>query len=159
MRAYARLLAALLGAAVSAMVPASSTVANPLGLFYDNSFTNFEAYEHPTAMLVAGNCNRDDPRFQQARAAPRAKSYTGGLVTAINEPIKTISCPHSAANLGICNLRSCIVASSGKRNSKNCHRSLIWTIRPNLTTKLNSESNTSVRISSDNDLNGAATAE
>jgi hypothetical protein len=69
MRAYARLLAALLGAAVSAMVPASSTVANPLGLFYDNSFTNFEAYEHPTAMLVAGNCNRDDPRFQQARAA------------------------------------------------------------------------------------------
>jgi hypothetical protein len=36
---------------------------------YDNSFTNFEAYEHPTAMLIAGNCNRDDPRFQQARAA------------------------------------------------------------------------------------------
>jgi hypothetical protein len=63
------LFAALLGAAASALAWASPTVANPLGLFYDNSFTNFEAYEHPTAMLVAGNCNRDDPRFQLARAA------------------------------------------------------------------------------------------
>jgi hypothetical protein len=69
MRMAARLLAAFLGAAGSALVSASSSVANPLGLFYDNSFTNFEAYEHATAMLIAGNCNRDDPRFQQARAA------------------------------------------------------------------------------------------
>jgi hypothetical protein len=69
MRMAARLLAVFLGAAGSALVSASSSVANPLGLFYDNSFTNFEAYEHATAMLIAGNCNRDDPRFQQARAA------------------------------------------------------------------------------------------
>src|SRR5215471_3905135 len=47
----------------------SNQVANPLGLFYDNSFTNFEAYEHPGAMVVAGNCNRDDPRFARAHAA------------------------------------------------------------------------------------------
>jgi len=69
MRAAARLLAVCVAAAGSALVSARSSTANPLGLFYDNSFTNFEAYEHPTAMLIAGNCNRDDPRFQQARAA------------------------------------------------------------------------------------------
>lgn len=69
MRATSRLLAVFLGAAGSALVSASAGVANPLALFYDDSFTNFEAYEHPTAMLIAGNCNRDDPRFQQARAA------------------------------------------------------------------------------------------
>ena len=73
MRPCSRLLAASLGVAasalVSALVSAGSTVANPLGLFYDDSFTHFEDYEHPTAMLIAGNCNRDDPRFQQARAA------------------------------------------------------------------------------------------
>jgi len=66
MRIPARWFAVLLGAAAPAL---ASAVANPLGLFYDDSFTNFESYEHPTAMLVAGNCNRDDPRFQQARAA------------------------------------------------------------------------------------------
>jgi len=66
MRIPARCFAVLLGAAAPAL---ASAVANPLGLFYDDSFTNFESYEHPTAMLVAGNCNRDDPRFQQARAA------------------------------------------------------------------------------------------
>ena len=66
MRMPARWFAVLLGAAAPAL---ASAVANPLGLFYDDSFTNFESYEHPTAMLVAGNCNRDDPRFQQARAA------------------------------------------------------------------------------------------
>ena len=43
--------------------------ANPLGLFYDNSFTNIEDYYKPGAMLVAGNCNRYDPRFQKAREA------------------------------------------------------------------------------------------
>jgi hypothetical protein len=70
MRAATRLLAAFLGAAATALAAsAGPPAANPLGLFYDSSFTNFEAYEHPTAMLVAGNCNRDDPRFQRARAA------------------------------------------------------------------------------------------
>jgi hypothetical protein len=64
-----RLYAAFLGAAASALVSAGTTAVNPLGLFYDDSFNHFEAYEHPTAMLIAGNCNRDDARFQQARAA------------------------------------------------------------------------------------------
>lgn len=41
----------------------------------------------------------------------------------------------------------------------NCQRSEICTIRPNLTTKLNSDSKTSVRISKESDLNGVATAE
>jgi hypothetical protein len=48
---------------------ARPTEVNPLGLFYDNSFGNFAEYEHPTAMLIAGNCNRYDSRFTQARAA------------------------------------------------------------------------------------------
>jgi hypothetical protein len=70
MRVAARLLAASIAtAATTFTASAAPPVANPLGLFYDSSFTHFEAYEHPTAMLVAGNCNRDDPRFQRARAA------------------------------------------------------------------------------------------
>ena len=64
-----RLIATLFAAAWSVMASASPRVANPLGLFYDNSFVGFEAYEHPTAMVVTGNCNRDDARFAQARAA------------------------------------------------------------------------------------------
>lgn len=43
--------------------------ANPFGLFYDGSFTNIEDYMKPGALLVTGNCNRYDPRFEQARAA------------------------------------------------------------------------------------------
>ena len=42
---------------------------NPLGLFFNDSFVRFEDYEKPTALLVTGNCNRYDERFQQARAA------------------------------------------------------------------------------------------
>ncbi len=67
MRIPVRLLAAILAAIAPAV--ANQPLANPLGIFYDNSFTHFEAYEHPTGMVIAGNCNRDDPRFQQARAA------------------------------------------------------------------------------------------
>ncbi|MNP61552.1 hypothetical protein D3C76_1567490 [compost metagenome] len=88
-----------------------------------------------------------------------AKSYTGGLVTEINDPIKTISCPHSPARAGICCLSSCMVVSSGNRNSRNSHRSEICTIRPNLTTKLNSESRISVRSSSVSELKGEAATE
>jgi hypothetical protein len=70
MRIAPRWVAASIAAALMPLAAsAGSPVANPLGLFYDSSFTHFEAYEHPTAMLIAGNCNRDDPRFQQARAA------------------------------------------------------------------------------------------
>ena len=52
-------------------VPASaaSPQANPIGLFFNNSFGNVELYERDSAMLIAGNCNRYDPRFQAARAA------------------------------------------------------------------------------------------
>ncbi len=46
----------------------SQRQANPLGMFYDKSFDNFELYERPGALLVAGNCNRYDEHFQQARA-------------------------------------------------------------------------------------------
>jgi hypothetical protein len=47
---------------------AAAASANPLGLYYDNSFDNIEDYEHPGALLVAGNCNRYDPHFAKARA-------------------------------------------------------------------------------------------
>lgn len=96
MRSRARVLAAFLGAVASALVSASSPVANPLALFYDDSFTNFEAYEHPTAMLIAGNCNRDDPRFQQARAA-------GAEVLAYINPTAvydTLPCKHKPSLYG-----------------------------------------------------------
>src|SRR5262245_45727853 len=48
-------------------VPAE-TLANPLGMFYNQSYENFELYEHPGALLVAGNCNRYDEHFADARA-------------------------------------------------------------------------------------------
>ncbi|MOA62987.1 hypothetical protein D3C78_1885680 [compost metagenome] len=81
------------------------------------------------------------------------------MVTEINEPINTISCPHRPAWRGICSFISCIVVSSGNRNSRNSHRSDICTIRPNLKTKLNSESRTRVRNSSVSELNGAGETE
>jgi hypothetical protein len=55
--------------------------ANPLGLFFDNSFTNIEDYYHPGAMLVTGNCNRYDDRFQKARKA-------GAEVLAYLDPVE-----------------------------------------------------------------------
>jgi hypothetical protein len=58
---------ALLAAFASAQSAAAAT--NPFGLYFDNSFTNIPDYYHPGALLVAGNCNRDDERFQTARAA------------------------------------------------------------------------------------------
>jgi hypothetical protein len=44
-------------------------IVNPLGIFYDKTLEGVEQYQRPTALLVSGNCNRDDPRFSQARAA------------------------------------------------------------------------------------------
>jgi len=55
--------------------------ANPLALFFDNSFTNIEDYSRPCAMLVTGNCNRYDERFQKARQA-------GAEVLAYLDPIE-----------------------------------------------------------------------
>jgi hypothetical protein len=59
---------ALLGLAAGSLAHADE-VANPLGLFYDNSFTNIESYYRPGALLVSGNCNRYDERFEKARQA------------------------------------------------------------------------------------------
>jgi hypothetical protein len=58
---------ALAATLIALPAPAASTGVNPFGIFYDNSFTNIEEYGHPGALLVAGNCNRYDPRFQKAR--------------------------------------------------------------------------------------------
>lgn len=49
--------------------PADKGTANPLGLFWDSSFTRIEDYYHPGALLVSGNCNRYDERFTKAREA------------------------------------------------------------------------------------------
>jgi len=54
-------------AAFAAAQSSSAVPVNPLGLYYDNSFTNIEQYMRPGALLVAGNCNRYDPRFAKAR--------------------------------------------------------------------------------------------
>jgi hypothetical protein len=87
MRRYLSLLIAmavtLLMAAAFVAFPAKADgpEANPLGLFFDNSFTNIEDYYHPGALLVTGNCNRYDERFQKARAA-------GAEVLAYLDPIE-----------------------------------------------------------------------
>jgi hypothetical protein len=41
---------------------------NPLGFFYDDSFRHLTEYQHPTAMLVTGRCNRYHDNFTLARA-------------------------------------------------------------------------------------------
>jgi hypothetical protein len=87
MRRYLSLLIAmaltLLMAAAFIAFPAEAEgpMANPLGLFFDNSFTNIEDYYHPGALLVTGNCNRYDDRFQKARKA-------GAEVLAYLDPIE-----------------------------------------------------------------------
>jgi hypothetical protein len=48
---------------------AAAASANPLGLYFDDSFTNIEDYQRPGALLVTGNCNRYDARFTKAREA------------------------------------------------------------------------------------------
>ena len=62
------LISAGLIAASPVRVPTSAPLANSFGIFYGKSFTNLEDYSHPGALLIAGNCNRYDPRFQAARA-------------------------------------------------------------------------------------------
>jgi hypothetical protein len=52
-----------------ASAQSANAAANPLGLYFDNSFDNITDYYHPGALLVAGNCNRDDERFAAARKA------------------------------------------------------------------------------------------
>lgn len=67
--------------AVLARVDAAHSAANPLGLFFDNSFDNIEDYAHPGGLVVTGNCNRYDERFAKVRAA-------GGEVLAYLNPIE-----------------------------------------------------------------------
>ena len=50
------------------LVASAAQAAEPLGLFYDNSFVNMEAYQRPGAMLITGNCNPQAPQFAAARA-------------------------------------------------------------------------------------------
>jgi hypothetical protein len=54
---------------VLSLLVSAAAAANPLGIFYGSSLENIADYSHPGALLVAGNCNRYDPRFQTARAA------------------------------------------------------------------------------------------
>jgi hypothetical protein len=66
-----RLLIALLVIAslayFAAAQSANAATANPLGLYFDESFNNITDYYRPGALLVTGNCNRYDERFQTAR--------------------------------------------------------------------------------------------
>ena len=66
MRPYLLLLVASFVSA-AAIPPQMSHQANPLGIFWDDSFTNIEDYSRAGALVVAGNCNRYDPRFVKAR--------------------------------------------------------------------------------------------
>jgi hypothetical protein len=55
--------------AVFAAAQSASAAVNPAGLFFDGSFDHIEEYSRPGSLIVAGNCNRDDPRFAKARKA------------------------------------------------------------------------------------------
>jgi len=73
----------------STLAAAQPPPVNPLGLFYNDSFDNFEAYEHPTAIVVTGHCNRYDPRFAQARAAgAEVLAYINAVAVNDNQPCK-----------------------------------------------------------------------
>ncbi|HEV8444314.1 MAG TPA: hypothetical protein VGQ27_12575 [Steroidobacteraceae bacterium] len=95
MRRYLSLLiamaATLLMAAAFVAFPAKAEgpQANPLGLFFDNSFTNIEDYSRPGAMLITGNCNRYDERFQKARqAGAEVLAYLDAIEVYDNIPCK-----------------------------------------------------------------------
>ena len=60
---------------------AAGPQANPMGLYFDNSFNYIEEYSKPGAILITGNCNRYDERFQRARQA-------GAEVLAYLDPIE-----------------------------------------------------------------------
>lgn len=59
--------AAMFACAVAlAMHAFPAAAANPLGIAFKDT-TNVSLYAQPTAMLIAGRCNRNDPAFEQAR--------------------------------------------------------------------------------------------
>jgi len=43
--------------------------ANPLAFYWGKDLDNIDAYSQPGALIVAGNCNRYDPKFAAARKA------------------------------------------------------------------------------------------
>jgi len=49
------------------MCAQQADAANPLGIAYKDT-TNVLLYAHPTGMIIAGRCNRNDPVFQQVRS-------------------------------------------------------------------------------------------
>jgi hypothetical protein len=76
MRVQGLALIALMAASASAFAQNTRTT-NSAGFYYypDDSnpdhagaFTNIDSYSQPTALIIAGECNRDDPRFAEARA-------------------------------------------------------------------------------------------
>ena len=76
-------------ALATAMAVARPTPVNPLALFYNDSFENFDAYVHPGAMIVTGHCNRYDPRFARARAAgAEVLAYINAVAVNDNLPCK-----------------------------------------------------------------------
>jgi hypothetical protein len=55
--------------AVPATAPApTARIANPLAFFWGKSLDNIDLYSKPGALIVAGNCNRYDPKMAEARA-------------------------------------------------------------------------------------------
>nr|WP_298728884.1 hypothetical protein [uncultured Steroidobacter sp.] len=53
-------------AAVLALCAYRAEAINPLGIAFKDT-TNVNLYGHPTGMIIAGRCNRNDDAFQQAR--------------------------------------------------------------------------------------------
>jgi hypothetical protein len=72
MRVRGLALIALVAASTSAMAQNTETT-NSAGFYYykdgtNHAFENFDSYKQPTALLITGECNRDDARFADARA-------------------------------------------------------------------------------------------
>ncbi len=67
MRVYGLTLVALMAASSTTMAQ-NSYPTNSAGFYYQNTFQNIETYKQPTALLIAGECNRDNPHFAEARA-------------------------------------------------------------------------------------------
>jgi hypothetical protein len=67
MRVYGLAFVALM-ATSSAVVAQNTYPTNSAAFYYKSTFENIDAYKQPTALLIAGECNRDDAHFAEARA-------------------------------------------------------------------------------------------
>src|SRR5689334_12575096 len=56
-------------AMLAGSLPAFAAPANPAGLFFNNTFKFVANFQHPTGMLITGQCNRTSTHFSDARAA------------------------------------------------------------------------------------------